>query len=49
MEGLSPITNMDVLDILAKRVKEYRLAARMSQSELAEKSGVGYTAISHFE
>ena len=42
-------TNQDILDLLAKRVKEYRLAARMSQRELAEKSGVGYTTISHFE
>ncbi len=49
MDGQSPITNMDILDLLAKRVKEYRLAARMSQRELAEKSGVGYTTISHFE
>lgn len=30
-------------------MKEYRLAARMSQRELAVKSGVGYTTISHFE
>ncbi len=43
------ITNQDILDLVAKRVKEYRLAARMSQRELAEKSGVGYTTISHFE
>lgn len=42
-------TNQDILDLLAKRVKEYRLAARMSQRELSEKSGVGYTTISHFE
>ena len=42
-------TNHDILDLIAKRVKEYRLAARMSQRELAEKSGVGYTTISHFE
>ena len=49
MDSQSPITNMDILDILAKRIKEYRLAARMSQRELAEKSGVGYTTISHFE
>lgn len=42
-------TNQDILDLLARRVKEYRLAVRMSQRELAEKSGVGYTTISHFE
>lgn len=49
MDSLSPITNMDVLGLITKRVKEYRLAARISQSELAEKSGIEYTAISHFE
>ena len=43
------ITNEDILLLLAKRVKEYRLAARMSQRELAQKSGVSYTTISHFE
>lgn len=42
-------TNQDILELLAKRFKEYRLAARMSQRELALKSGVGYTTISHFE
>lgn len=43
------INNSEILDILAKRLKEYRLAARMSQRELAQKSGVSYTTISHFE
>lgn len=42
-------TNKEILDILALRVKEYRLASRLSQRELAAKSGVGYTTISHFE
>lgn len=35
--------------VLAKRVKEYRFAARMSQRELAQKSGVNYATVSHFE
>lgn len=43
------ISNYDILETLARRVKEYRLAARMSQRELAQKSGVSYTTISHFE
>ncbi|MGM9802246.1 MAG: helix-turn-helix domain-containing protein [Candidatus Limisoma sp.] len=43
------VTNEDILLTLSKRVKEYRLAMRMSQRELAEKSGVSYTTISHFE
>lgn len=49
MISQNAITNRDILELLAKRVKEYRLAARMSQRELSEKSGVGYTTISHFE
>ncbi len=43
------ITNQDIIKILAKRIKEYRLAVRMSQKEMAEKSGVGLATISHFE
>lgn len=43
------ISNHDILATLAARIKEYRLAARMSQRELALKSGVSYTTISHFE
>lgn len=42
-------TNNDILLLLAKRLKDYRLAARMSQKELAEQSGVGQATISHFE
>lgn len=43
------LTNADIIKLLAQRVKEYRLAARMSQRELAAKSGVSYTTVSHFE
>ncbi len=43
------ITNSQIIGLLAQRVKEYRLAARLSQRELAQKSGVSYTTISHFE
>lgn len=42
-------TNHDIIELLATRIKEYRLAARLSQRELAEKSGVSYTTICHFE
>ena len=42
-------TDNDLILLLGKRVKEYRLAARMSQREMAEKSGVSYTTICHFE
>lgn len=42
-------TNAEIIKLLALRVKEYRLAARISQRELARKSGVSYTTISHFE
>ena len=38
-----------MLALLAARVKEYRLAARLRQKELAELSGVSQTTISHLE
>ena len=40
MSNIDYITNQDIMLLLAKRIKEYRLAARMSQKEMAEKSGV---------
>lgn len=43
------LTNYRIMLHLAKRVKEYRLACRLSQKELAEKSGVSQATISHFE
>lgn len=43
------LSNSYIIAQVARRVKEYRLAARMSQREMAEESGVGYTTISHFE
>ncbi|WP_298551263.1 helix-turn-helix transcriptional regulator [uncultured Parabacteroides sp.] len=49
MEQAEHTTNSDILLLLAKRLKDYRLAARMSQKELAEKSGVSQATISHFE
>lgn len=49
MGEINYTTNNDILVLLARRVKEYRLAARMSQKELAERSGVSQTTISHFE
>ena len=49
MEATNYTTNSDMLTLLALRVKEYRLAARMSQKELAERSGVGLTTICHLE
>ena len=49
MDDANYITNQDIMLLLAKRIKEYRLAARMSQKEMAEKSGVSLATISHFE
>ena len=49
MDNLSYTTNQDIIILLCQRLKEYRLAARMSQREMAEKSGVSLTTISHFE
>ena len=42
-------TNPDFILLLSQRLKEYRLAARISQKEMAEKSGVSLTTISHLE
>ena len=49
MNGLSYTANRDFIDLLCQRLKEYRLAARISQKEMAEKSGVSLTTISHLE
>lgn len=43
------VTNYELMQLLALRLKSYRLAARMSQKEMSEKSGVGLATISHFE
>lgn len=43
------LTNQDIVSLLCRRLKEYRLAARISQKEMAEKSGVSLTTISHLE
>ena len=39
------ISNLEILRVLAERIKEYRLACRLSQREMAEKSGVSYTTV----
>lgn len=49
MNGDNYKTNHDILNLLAQRVKEYRLAARLSQKELAERSGVSKATIANFE
>ena len=49
MNNLSYTTNQDIITLLCQRLKEYRLAARISQREMAEKSGVSLTTISHLE
>lgn len=42
-------TNYDYITLLAGRIKSFRLAARMSQREMAEQSGVSLSTIAHFE
>lgn len=49
MNNLSYTTNQDIIALLCQRLKEYRLAACISQREMAEKSGVSLTTISHLE
>lgn len=43
------MTNYEIMTLLALRLKEYRLAARVSQAEMAERSGVGLATIAHLE
>ena len=49
MTNLDYTSNYDILQLLSRRMKEYRLAARLSQREFAEKTGVSYTTICRFE
>ncbi len=42
-------TNTDLMQLLAKRIRAYRLAARISQQEMAEESGVSKSTICRFE
>lgn len=43
------MTNYEIMTLLALRLKEYRLAARVSQAEMAQRSGVGLATIAHLE
>ena len=49
MDETNFATGNDLLMLFAQRVKEYRLAAQLSQKELATLSGVSQATISHFE
>lgn len=49
MEHVEFISNQDYITLLCTRIKEYRLASRMSQKEMAMKSGVSLATISHIE
>ena len=49
MDETNFTTGNDLLMLFAQRVKEYRLAAQLSQKELAALSGVSQATISHFE
>ena len=49
MDETNFATGNDLLMLFAQRVKECRLAAQLSQKELAELSGVSQATISHFE
>ena len=43
------ISNQDYISLLCKRIKEYRLASRMSQKDMAMRSGVSLATICHIE
>ena len=52
MEEILDIKSMPTVQIiqaLGKRFKEYRIAARMTQKEVAEQSGVSLLTIRRFE
>lgn len=44
-----PTTNFEIMCRLATRIKEYRLAARICQAEMSERSGVSVATIAHYE
>ncbi len=43
------VTDRDLVLTLFQRIRSYRLAMRLSQKALSEKSGVGLSTISHLE
>ncbi len=49
MDEDSFITNWDWMQTLARRIRDYRLAARMSQEEMAEAAGMSKATLAHFE
>jgi len=41
--------SMDNISMIGKKIKEYRISVSMTQTELAERSGVSVRSISRFE
>lgn len=49
MEMTSKMTSRDILLIFGSRIREYRIRLKMTQRELAEKSGLSVLTIHRFE
>ena len=49
MTGIMKSESPDLSDLIGKRIRKFRMTAKMSQEELAEKSGLHRTYISSCE
>lgn len=49
MEITNEMTSRDILLILGSRIREYRIRLKMTQRELADKSGLSVPTIHRFE
>lgn len=43
------LSEPDIVRILGERFRDYRLSSRLTQKELAQKTGISYKTISSFE
>lgn len=49
LRNIKRMSNADIIRNLGERFREYRITARMTQKEVAEKSGVSLLTIRRFE
>lgn len=49
MDLASQASNPEIIALLGKRFKEYRLALRMTQQEVADKAGLSLVTVRQFE
>jgi transcriptional regulator with XRE-family HTH domain len=48
-EKTSQVSNPEIIALLGKRFKDYRLALRMTQQEVADKAGLSLVTVRQFE